>query len=169
MDENPQAMPPPQYPDGSRVLCADGQTLGEVVATYREYLIVERGYFFPTNFYVPYAAIAEAGGGDIVLAVNGQDALAQGWHAPPEDPVVPIPSAEPAPVAPAQRQTTAAPPRSVPAATTAAPEVPAAAAAEDTVPAASEPNLAVTTTVAPQVPRWRNSSTRSSNRLSSPK
>ncbi len=114
MDENSQTMPP-QYADGSRVLCADGQTLGELVATYREYLIVERGYFFPTNFYVPYAAIAEAGGGDIVLSLNGQDALAQGWHTPPADPIAPETRA---PVAPPVE----------PVATTAAPLVPAEAA-----------------------------------------
>lgn len=101
MDEQQQTIPPPQYPDGSRVLCADGQTLGEVVATYRDHLIVERGYFFPTNFYVPYAAIAEAAGGDIVLSLNAREALAQGWHTPPADPVVPeAPAAPPVVAAP---------------------------------------------------------------------
>ena len=130
MDENQQAMPPPQYADGSRVLCADGQTLGEVVATYREYLIVERGYFFPANYYVPFAAISEAGGGDIVLSLNGQDALAQGWHTPPEDPVVP-------------EVQTPVPPKAEPVATTVAPVVPAKAAQ------AMEP--VTTTTAAPTV------------------
>ncbi len=168
MDEHPQTVPPPQYPDGSRVLFADGQTLGEVVTTYREYLIVERGYFFPTNFYVPYAAIAEAGGGDIVLSLTGKDALAQGWHTPPLDPVVPeaqepaSPLSEPVPAAQgkaaaSKRKATTTPPPADPVATTAAPVVAKAAAvadevsAEEFVAAAPEPNVAVTTTASPTV------------------
>jgi hypothetical protein len=146
MDENQQTVPPAQYPDGSRVLCADGQPLGEVVATYREHLIVERGYFFPTNFYVPYAAIAEAGGGDIVLALTGHDALSQGWHIPPADPVVPeAPAPAPPPAKPVATSTTAAP---VVPAEVAPIEEPVAAERDTATP---EPVPAEATTAAPAV------------------
>lgn len=97
-DQQPASVVPPsrRYADGTRVLSADGQTLGEVVATYREHLIVERGAFFPTAMFVPFEAIAQAVAGDIILSLTAYDAHAQGWHAIPEDPPMPEPEARPA-------------------------------------------------------------------------
>ena len=94
-----QALPPspPQYADGSRVLGMDGLPIGEVVASYREYLIVERGYFFPTNYFIPFSAVAEAGGGDVVLRMSRIEALTQGWERPPADPIAPPAPALPVP------------------------------------------------------------------------
>jgi len=87
----------PSYPDGSRVLCVDGLAIGEVVASYREHLIVERGYFFPKNYFIPFSAVAESGGGDVVLNVSRIEALTHGWDRPPADPIAPPASTLPAP------------------------------------------------------------------------
>lgn len=87
----------PSYPDGSRVLGMDGLPIGEVVASYREHLIVERGYFFPTNYYIPFSAVADSGGGDVVLNVSRIEALTHGWDRPPADPIAPAASTLPAP------------------------------------------------------------------------
>jgi hypothetical protein len=108
-------------PEGTRVVGADGAKLGEVVAVYRDRLIVERGFFFPTDYYVPFDAVAAYERGTIYLALPRDEALNQGWQTPPVDEVLPdvaapapapaaaprpgppvrskAPSAEPAPVA----------------------------------------------------------------------
>lgn len=137
----PGGTPSRRYADGSRVLCADGRSLGEVVGTYREYLIVEKGAFFPTAMFVPFAAVAQAGAGDIVLSLTIQEAQDQDWHTIPEDPPMPEPEARPAParVPPAPPRRPAAAPLSPPSgdfppATTVSPASPAAAVSTTPVP-----------------------------------
>ena len=87
-------------PEGTRVLGIDGGKLGEVVAVYRDRLIVERGFFFPTDYYVPFAAVGEYTGGTVRLIVSLREALEFGWETPPEDETVPPVAQETPPVSP---------------------------------------------------------------------
>ena len=105
-------------PEGTRVVGLDGAKLGEVVAVYRDRLIVERGFFFPIDYYVPFEAVLAYERGTIYLALSRDEALHQGWQTPPVDEVLPEP------VAPAPAPT---PPPTQPAAPTAASAAPATA------------------------------------------
>lgn len=68
-----------QIPEGAEVRSADGDKLGKVVAVQGNYLVVEKGFFFPTDYYVPTSAINTFDGGTVYLNVGKDQALAQGW------------------------------------------------------------------------------------------
>lgn len=159
---------PAQYAEGTRVLGADGRRIGEVVAAHRRHLIVERGFFFPTSYFVPFEAVAHAEGGDIVLAMTTAEALAQGWEVPPADPiteVVPaaplLPNPTPDPTFPAPETAAAWRPATSASASASASSAPqpkakpaqagADRAAELEQPAASEPEGPAATTAAAPV------------------
>jgi hypothetical protein len=46
---------------------------------------VEKGFFFPTDYYIPISAIASADKNGIYLTVSKQDALNQDWNLAPAD------------------------------------------------------------------------------------
>lgn len=67
---------------GAEVLDADGDRVGSVVAAAAEYIVVERGFFFPTDSYVPRGVIAAIENGTVRLTMT-KDAIAeQGWDVP---------------------------------------------------------------------------------------
>lgn len=70
-------------PPGTAVVGSNGEKVGEVVAAYRDYLVVQRGFFFPTDRYIPAGAIADVGGDRVHLNVTRDDAVSQPWHAIP--------------------------------------------------------------------------------------
>ena len=43
---------------GAEVFGADGDKLGTVAAVYPGYIVVEKGFFFPTDYYIPMSAVA---------------------------------------------------------------------------------------------------------------
>lgn len=70
---------------GSTVFGADGEKIGTMVAASGSYIVVEKGFFLPKDYYVPVSAIAEMNDQAIYLSVTKDEALDQGWDAAPDD------------------------------------------------------------------------------------
>jgi uncharacterized protein (TIGR02271 family) len=70
-------------PEGTEVIAADGDKVGKVVAVDPAYVVVEKGFFFPTDYYIPTSAIANYDGDKVYLAVTKDEALNQGWDQQP--------------------------------------------------------------------------------------
>lgn len=68
---------------GATVYGRDNARFGSVAGSYRNYLIVERGFFMPVDYYVPMTAIERADRDLVILAVSRDAALSQGWERPP--------------------------------------------------------------------------------------
>src|SRR5215217_8774524 len=69
---------------GADVFGADGEKVGTVAAVYPGYIVVEKGFFFPTDYYIPMSAVASASNGQISLNVAKDAALNSGWDTVPE-------------------------------------------------------------------------------------
>jgi len=74
--------------EGADVYGADGGKVGSVIAVQPGYVVVEKGFFFPTDYYIPSSAIASAGDDGVYLNVTKDAALNQGWDAEPTGEVV---------------------------------------------------------------------------------
>lgn len=74
MDEEQRFIP------GVDVVGADGEKLGELVAVREERLVVAKGFFFTTDYHVPFSAVVSADGALIALNVTVEEALGQGWE-----------------------------------------------------------------------------------------
>jgi len=75
-------------PEGTDVIGVDDHKVGEVVAVHADYLVVEKGFFFPTDYYIPSRAVATYDGDKVFLNVTKDEALHQGWDSfPGEDSV----------------------------------------------------------------------------------
>src|SRR5215207_5014899 len=70
---------------GAEVFGADGEKVGTVAAVYPGYIVVEKGFFFPTDYYIPMSAVASADNDQVYLNVAKDVALQQGWDAQPVD------------------------------------------------------------------------------------
>jgi hypothetical protein len=70
-------------PEGVSVLTADGVDLGNVIETRPGLLVVEKGRIFPSDLYVPRAAIVAFDGERVRLAVDKDEALAYRWDREP--------------------------------------------------------------------------------------
>jgi uncharacterized protein (TIGR02271 family) len=69
---------------GDEVFGSDGDKLGNVVAVDPNYVVIEKGWFFPTDYYIPMSAVAAYDEGKATLNVTKDVALNQGWDiAPP--------------------------------------------------------------------------------------
>lgn len=64
---------------GTEVRSADDEKLGKVIAIQGQYLVVEKGFFFPTDYYVPTSAISSADDDTVYLSVRKDDVLNSGW------------------------------------------------------------------------------------------
>ncbi len=73
------------FAEGNEVVGADGGKVGKVVAVHQNYVVVEKGFFFPTDYYIPTNAIADYDGDTIHLNVTKDAALDQGWDQAPAD------------------------------------------------------------------------------------
>jgi uncharacterized protein (TIGR02271 family) len=69
--------------EGTDVYGSDGDKVGSVVAVQPNYIVVEKGFFFPTDYYIPTSAIASYDDGKVYLNVTKDAALNQGWDAEP--------------------------------------------------------------------------------------
>ena len=76
-------MAPLNIRQGAEVRSADGEKLGKVTDMQGQYVVVEKGFFFPTDYYVPTSAIARADDATIYLSVGKDQALASGWDRAP--------------------------------------------------------------------------------------
>jgi uncharacterized protein (TIGR02271 family) len=77
---------PQDIQKGLDVVGSDGGKVGRVAAVHRGYVVVEKGMFFPTDYYVPRSAIVHREGDRLVLNVSKDQALHQGWDTMPADP-----------------------------------------------------------------------------------
>src|SRR5512132_213919 len=69
---------------GDDVYGSDGDKVGTVAEVQSSYLVVEKGFFFPTDYYIPLSAVSSASGGQINLNVAKDAALDSGWDTVPE-------------------------------------------------------------------------------------
>ena len=70
---------------GADVFGADGEKVGTVAAVYPGYIVVEKGFFFPTDYYIPMSAVASADADRVTLTLAKEAALNSGWDAQPTD------------------------------------------------------------------------------------
>ncbi|HEV2108860.1 MAG TPA: DUF2171 domain-containing protein, partial [Thermomicrobiales bacterium] len=71
--------------EGTDVVGVDGEKVGEVVAVHPNYIVVEKGFFFPTDYYIPTSAISTYDGDKVYLTVSKDEALNQGWDVVPTE------------------------------------------------------------------------------------
>lgn len=73
------------FAEGATVLGADGEKVGQVIAVYADFVVVEKGFFFPTDYYVPTTAVSTYDGDEVILNVTKDEALHQGWDQIPAE------------------------------------------------------------------------------------
>jgi uncharacterized protein (TIGR02271 family) len=74
---------------GDEVYGSDGDKVGTVAEVQTGYIVVEKGFFFPTDYYIPTSAIASASSGQVYLSTTKDAALNSGWDTVPDtDPVL---------------------------------------------------------------------------------
>jgi hypothetical protein len=69
--------------DGATVYGADGDKVGTMRTHGMDYIVVEKGFFFPADYYIPHSAIDMATDDEVYLNVDKDDALNQGWDIAP--------------------------------------------------------------------------------------
>jgi uncharacterized protein (TIGR02271 family) len=69
---------------GDDVYGSDGDKVGTVAEVQSGYLVVEKGFFFPTDYYIPMSAVSSASDGQIYLNVAKDAALNSGWDTVPD-------------------------------------------------------------------------------------
>src|ERR687890_1624504 len=69
---------------GDDVYGSDGDKVGTVAEVQSSYLVVEKGFFFPTDYYIPMSAVSSAGDGQVTLNVAKDAALNSGWDTVPD-------------------------------------------------------------------------------------
>lgn len=79
MDMQQELMP------GATVYGADGEKVGTVAGVGGSYVVVEKGFFFPKDYYIPVNAITESNENAVYLSVTKDAALDQGWDQEPTD------------------------------------------------------------------------------------
>ena len=70
---------------GDEVYGSDGDKVGTVAEVQSSYIVVEKGFFFPTDYYIPMSAVASASTDQVYLNVSKDAALQSGWDAQPVD------------------------------------------------------------------------------------
>lgn len=68
---------------GDDVIGADNEKVGKIAEVQPGYVVVEKGFFFPTDYYVPVSAISTVQDGRVYLNVARDVALQSGWDSPP--------------------------------------------------------------------------------------
>lgn len=71
-----------QIPTGVDVIGADGDKVGKVIGVDASYIVVEKGWFFPSDYYIPVQAINTFEGDKVYLNMTKDEALGQGWDQP---------------------------------------------------------------------------------------
>lgn len=70
---------------GASVFGSDGEKLGSIMEIGPDYIVVEKGLFFPTDYFVPNGAIASVEPERITLTMTRDEALEQGWDKDPTE------------------------------------------------------------------------------------
>jgi uncharacterized protein (TIGR02271 family) len=68
---------------GDEVVGSDGEKVGTVAEVQPSYIVIEKGFFFPTDYYIPMSAIASVANSQVVLNVAKDAALHSGWDTGP--------------------------------------------------------------------------------------
>ncbi len=79
MDMQQELMP------GATVYGADGEKVGTIAGVGGSYVVVEKGFFFPEDYYIPVSAVTDASSDAVHLSVTKDEALHQGWNEAPVD------------------------------------------------------------------------------------
>lgn len=74
---------PLRIANGMDVVGSDDEKVGSVADMRDDYIVVSKGFFFPTDYYIPVSAISTADESTVYLNVSKDAALHQGWDAPP--------------------------------------------------------------------------------------
>ena len=74
-----------QINSGAEVFGADGEKVGNIAAVYPAYIVVEKGWVFPTDYYIPWSAIASADPDRVYLTLSKDATLTRGWDVRPVD------------------------------------------------------------------------------------
>lgn len=64
---------------GAEVRSSDDEKLGKVVALEGDFVVVEKGWLFPSDHYIPTSAISSADDETVYLSVTKDMALNSGW------------------------------------------------------------------------------------------
>lgn len=73
--------------EGADVVDSDGERLGNVIAATPEYIVVEQGMFFPTDFYIPRNVIDKIEDAIVHLSITQTEAQDRGWSKKRSKPV----------------------------------------------------------------------------------
>jgi len=69
---------------GMDVFGANGDKVGSIQEVGNDYVVVEKGFFFPKDYYIPWSAIeGVTEDNDVYLFVTKEEALAQDWGTAP--------------------------------------------------------------------------------------
>lgn len=82
---NNSSMTDYQFREGDDVIAADGEKLGSIASVGQNYLLVEKGFFFIKDYYVPFTAISsyDESDGRVFLSTTRDEALNSGWDQMP--------------------------------------------------------------------------------------
>jgi len=70
---------------GYDVFAADGEKVGDVQEVHPHYLVVSKGFFFPTERYVPVSAITDVRDERVYVSATKDQIDSQGWDSIPAD------------------------------------------------------------------------------------
>lgn len=75
-----------QFRAGDDVIAADGDKVGTLADLHGTYLVVEKGFFFPRDYYIPHTMVSnyDSADGKIYLSVTKDAALNSGWDQIPD-------------------------------------------------------------------------------------
>jgi uncharacterized protein (TIGR02271 family) len=72
------------YPqEGADVFGMGGEKVGTVRAVDTEYIVVEKGFFFPSDYYIPYGYVSGVSDEGVFLSITKDEALNQNWDTAP--------------------------------------------------------------------------------------
>jgi hypothetical protein len=67
-----------------QVYTSDGQKLGHVAKVYEDSFLVHKGYFFPTDRYIPYSVINSIENDQVQLNLSADEAHQKEWEKRPD-------------------------------------------------------------------------------------
>lgn len=66
------------------VYSRDGHDLGHIANVYEDSFLIHKGYFFPTDRYIPYSAIDSIGSNRVQLRMSADEAKQKEWEKRPD-------------------------------------------------------------------------------------
>ena len=74
-----------QIQTGTNVYGSDGEKIGDVAGVADRYFIIEKGFLFTTDIYVPLSAVASADEDAITLSMTKEEVENSDWSSEPSD------------------------------------------------------------------------------------